>query len=183
MLLVFRSCVASQVISPTSGQYMDESLKHYFLLTSQLVQRDWWTCFSSPPNSCPGWVARQGPIVWKAWSRAGSITVGGSQVAQDRLPVCYQGCWSEGCCTWFSGGELGAAQTWSPGALGVAAILRCFHCCFLSTVITPSFKTFYWSIVALKCCVSFYSVTRVHISSLFWISFPFRSHRALSSLC
>ena len=41
MLLVFRSCVASQVISPTSGQYMDESLKHYFLLTSQLVQRDW----------------------------------------------------------------------------------------------------------------------------------------------
>ena len=42
MLLVFRLCVASQVISPTSGrQSMDESLKHYFLLTSQLVQRDW----------------------------------------------------------------------------------------------------------------------------------------------
>ena len=42
------------------------------------------------------------------------------------------------------------------------------------------FFNFYWSIVALQCCVSFTiqqseSATCMHISSLFWISFPFRS--------
>ena len=48
---------------------------------------------------------------------------------------------------------------------------------------------FYWSIVTLKCCISFYCTGRwmsytciyicvcVYIASLFWISFPFRSQQ------
>ena len=33
---------------------------------------------------------------------------------------------------------------------------------------------FYWGIVALQCCISFYCTASMHIS-LFWISFLFRS--------
>ena len=65
--------------------------------------------------------------------------------------------------------------------------------CLLSRVPCPLYKqkhllfVFYWSIVALWCVSTVqqsWSVTCIHTSPLFWISFPFRSHRTISrDLC